>query len=99
MRAKSGICITILPDHVDVPVSQLDQSVLEVALRMGIPLDHACGGSGTCGTCLVHIVKGPGNLEQRNQLESEMAMDRGFRDEERLACQMKPINGLVLCKD
>lgn len=98
MRAKSGKCITFLPCHLDAPVSQKDHSVLDVALRLGISIDHTCGGSGTCGTCLVHIVKGGKELDERNELESEMAQDRGFADDERLACQISPINGLVIRK-
>lgn len=98
MIAKSGIYIRFLPEQLDVLVSQRDHSVLDVALRAGFPLDHACGGNGTCGTCLVHVVEGLEDLEERNDLESEMAVDRGFEKDERLACQIKPVRGLVVKK-
>ncbi|UOF00474.1 2Fe-2S iron-sulfur cluster-binding protein [Bdellovibrio reynosensis] len=96
MKPKSGISISILPDHHDVLVSQKDQSVLDVALRLKIPLNHTCGGNGTCGTCLVHIVNGIESLEPRTEIESEMAEDRKFPDHERLACQLKPHDHLVV---
>lgn len=94
MNPKSGIYINFLPDHPHVPVSQIDQSVLDVALRAGIEINHTCGGYGTCGTCLVQVVEGLEKLEPRNEIESEMAEDRGFRNEERLACQTCPVAGL-----
>ncbi|WP_291516145.1 2Fe-2S iron-sulfur cluster-binding protein [Bdellovibrio sp. ArHS] len=91
---KSGIYITFLPDHRDVQVSHGGESVLEVALRAGVEINHTCGGNGTCGTCLVHIRKGLSQLGPRNEIEAEMAQDRKFLDEERLACQTQPIHGL-----
>lgn len=96
MKPKSGISISILPDHPDVLVSQKDQSVLDVALRLKIPINHTCGGNGTCGTCLVHVVEGLENLEPRNEIEAEMAEDRKFADHERLACQVKPQDRLIV---
>lgn len=94
MKAKSGIYINFLPGHRDVLVSQKDHSVLEVALRCGIELDHTCGGHGTCGTCRVHVVEGLESLGPRNEIEAEMAIDRGFKEDERLACQIQPTPGL-----
>lgn len=94
MNPKSGIYITFLPDHPLVSVSQKDQSVLDVALRAGIEIDHTCGGHGTCGTCLVRVVEGLEKLAPRNEIELEMAEDRGFQADERLACQTCPVAGL-----
>ncbi|XGC80798.1 2Fe-2S iron-sulfur cluster-binding protein [Bdellovibrio bacteriovorus] len=96
MKPKSGISISILPDHPDVLVSQKDQSVLDVALRHKIPLNHTCGGNGTCGTCLVHVVEGLERIGPRNEIETEIAEDRKFADHERLACQIKPQDQLVV---
>ncbi|MGZ3774920.1 MAG: 2Fe-2S iron-sulfur cluster-binding protein [Pseudobdellovibrionaceae bacterium] len=96
MSAKSRIYITFLPDCFDVPVSQRDQTVLDVALRNGIQIDHACGGNGTCGSCLVQISEGLENLEERNEQEAEIASDRGYKNNERLCCQIKPVNGLKI---
>ena len=96
MKAKSGKSITFLPAEEHVLVSHSDACVLDVALRAKIPLDHTCGGFGTCGTCRVFVRQGLENLPARNEIEAEMANDRGFRDEERLTCQMPPLDGLVL---
>ncbi|MFM6929338.1 MAG: 2Fe-2S iron-sulfur cluster-binding protein [Bdellovibrio sp.] len=77
-------------------MSHKDQSVLDVALRAGLALNHTCGGFGTCGTCRVFVREGLENLPPRNEVESEMAEDRGFKDCERLACQTPPLDGLVI---
>lgn len=96
MKAKSGIYINFLPDDRNVPVSQGDQSILDVALRGGIEVDHTCGGHGTCGTCRVEVLEGLQNLPARSDIELEMAQDRGFSENERLACQIPPVAGLSL---
>ncbi|MFZ4403135.1 MAG: 2Fe-2S iron-sulfur cluster-binding protein [Pseudobdellovibrionaceae bacterium] len=68
-----------------------NQTVLEACLNANVQLDHSCGGYGTCGTCLIEVVQ-PKVLPQRNDIETEMAQDRKFLENERLACQL-------LCKD
>lgn len=96
LKAKSGIYINFLPAHPHVLVSQKDECVLDVALRQGIPLNHTCGGHGTCGTCRVRVRAGLEKLGPRNEIEAEMAQDRGFTDEERLACQIPPVADLTV---
>lgn len=96
MKAKSGIYINFLPAPGEVMASHKDHCVLDVAIRSGIPIDHTCGGHGTCGTCLVEVVEGLENLGSRNEIEAEMAADRGFEKHERLACQSAIIEGLTI---
>lgn len=72
------------------------KSVLAVALSGRVELNHSCGGMGSCGTCRV-IVQSPIDLlSPRTDLEIEMAEERGFRPEERLACQLRPHSGLCV---
>lgn len=71
-----------------VTVSQ-NSSILDAALEAKINLNHSCGGNGTCGTCLIIIQKGLENCSPRNEIEKEMADDRGFAPHERLACQLE----------
>ena len=96
MGSKSGKYITFLPSGKVVPASHKDETLLQVAIRHDLPLNHTCGGFGTCGTCRVIVVEGLENLEDRNEIESEMAAERGFHSHERLACQCAPVAGLVL---
>jgi 2Fe-2S ferredoxin len=70
------------------------KTLLECALKAGIELLHSCGGMATCGTCMVIIESDLENLPPRNELESEMAQDKGFRPQERLACQLPAQGGL-----
>lgn len=73
------------------------ETVLDTLLRLKIPIDHSCGG-GTCGTCRIFVEAGAEGLEPRNEIESETAADRGFMDDERLACQTLPVDGLRVRK-
>jgi 2Fe-2S ferredoxin len=71
-----------------------DQAVLDVALAAKISIAHSCGGMGSCGTCLLRVRSNLSDLPPRNELESEMAHDRGFSPDERLACQLEAFDGL-----
>ena len=96
MNSKSGKFITFLPTGKVVQVSQKDETLLQVAIRNSLPLNHTCGGFGTCGTCRVLVEEGLESLPDRNEVESEIAHERGFSEKERLACQCPPIENLVL---
>jgi 2Fe-2S ferredoxin len=45
------------------------ESILDVALNFGIPLEHACGGSCACTTCHVHVKAGENNLSEPDEDE------------------------------
>ncbi len=96
MKAKPTISITFLPEDLVVEASHKDASILQVALRAGLQIDHSCDGNGTCGTCLVTVECGLDLLGPRDPIEQEMADDRGFEANERLCCQNRPQSGLVL---
>lgn len=72
------------------------QSVLEVALKNGIEIQHSCGAMGSCTTCRVIVIESPLPLPERNELEQDIADMRSFSAEERLSCQLPPVDGLVL---
>lgn len=71
-------------------------SVLEVAIAHEIPLNHSCGGMGSCTTCLVHVKEGLQALPPPEDVEREHAQMRGFAPNERLACQISALEGLVV---
>lgn len=73
-----------------------EDSVLEVALRNGIEIPHSCGAMGSCTTCRVIVKSSVRDLPERNELEQDIADMRGFRPEERLSCQLEPLDGLVV---
>ena len=70
------------------------QTVLDVILKNKIPIATSCGGMGTCGTCRIEVLNSPDGLAPRNEVEEEFARDRGFNENERLACQVDTCMGL-----
>jgi 2Fe-2S ferredoxin len=66
----------------------LPESLLDVAMNFGIPLEHACGGSCACTTCHLIIRKGKDNLspEEDDELDRlDTAWD--LTTDSRLGCQ------------
>ncbi|OGJ59623.1 hypothetical protein A2881_03190 [Candidatus Peribacteria bacterium RIFCSPHIGHO2_01_FULL_55_13] len=60
------------------------QSLLQIALDNGIPMEHACGGNGFCTTCMCHVKSGMEVLSPRNDREENMGVTE---DPDRLSCQ------------
>ncbi len=87
--------LTFLPSEKQCNFTD-EESVLEVALKNGIEIPHSCGAMGSCTTCRVVVVNTNLPLPPRNELEQDIADMRHFSSEERLSCQLPPIDGLVL---
>lgn len=66
------------------------ESVLDVALKNGIAIEHACEKSCACTTCHVIIREGFDSLEESDELEDDM-LDKawGLEPESRLGCQAR----------
>ena len=64
------------------------QTVLDVALKNGISIAHACEKSCACTTCHLVIREGFDSLEESDELEDDM-LDKawGLEPESRLGCQ------------
>lgn len=64
------------------------ETVLDVALRDGIGIEHACEKSCACTTCHVIIREGFDSLAESDDLEDDM-LDKawGLEPESRLGCQ------------
>jgi len=60
------------------------QTLLQIGLDNGVPIEHACGGNGFCTTCLCNVREGMKHLSERNAREENMGI---VSDPERLACQ------------
>lgn len=93
--SKLPVSLTIMPENRIVHASHGD-TILEAILDAGLELNHSCGGMGTCGTCRIFVLQGLELLSERNIPESEIAQDRNFLHEERLACQNFAQSGLVI---
>lgn len=66
------------------------ETVLDVALKNGIAIEHACEKSCACTTCHVIIREGFDSLEESDELEDDM-LDKawGLEPESRLGCQAR----------
>ena len=64
------------------------ESILDVCLNFGIPLEHACGGSCACTTCHVIVKQGEGNLSEPEDDELDrVELAPGLTPHSRLGCQ------------
>ncbi len=70
------------------------ETLLQVALSNKVGLSHTCEGMGSCTTCRVFVLEG--EMSKRTEVERERAIERSFKDNERLACQLKPVDGMVV---
>jgi 2Fe-2S ferredoxin len=69
----------------------LPGSILDIARRNGIEIDHACGGVCACSTCHVVIHQGIESLNEATEAEEDMLENApGLRPTSRLACQAVP---------
>lgn len=87
--------ITFLPAQKTVEIKGLS-TVLDLALSNKIDLNHSCGGMGSCTTCRVLVESAPEGRPPRSSEEKKRAEERGFSDDERLACQMRPTPGMII---
>ena len=68
---------------------QEPQTLLDITVDNSVDLPHSCGGMGSCGTCRVRLSVASGPCPERNEIEMEMALERGFSKDERLSCQIE----------
>lgn len=85
--------IVFLPQHDLCPEGAVVEAkpgefILNVALRSGIKIEHACEKSCACTTCHCIVREGFDSLEESSELENDM-LDKawGLELESRLSCQ------------
>lgn len=100
MKSKLDSPVAVLIENLEPDALLFDfesaKSALENLNDLSIDIAQECGGMASCGTCLIWV-KNPELLEARNEVESQMAEDRGFKPNERLSCQTSPVEGLRFC--
>ncbi len=92
--------ITFLPANVTVEVDPaelpygdhgLPGSILDIAMKHGIDLDHACGGVCACSTCHVVVRQGLQSCNDPSEEEEDQLDDAyGLTPQSRLGCQCIP---------
>jgi adenylate cyclase len=73
----------------EVVVAKQGKTLLDIALKAGIPHTHACGGNARCTTCRVIVLTGDQCLSEPTWKETRIARKLGFGTGFRLACQTK----------
>ncbi|MCW8132292.1 MAG: adenylate/guanylate cyclase domain-containing protein [Planctomycetota bacterium] len=73
------------PDDVSVE-AQAGESLLQAAVRAGIPHSQVCGGYGRCSTCRVLVQSGLEHCSPAEEAERAIAARLQFAPEIRLAC-------------
>lgn len=76
--------VTFTPLGKKAPAKE-NETVLDVARRVGAPLANSCGGVGICARCRVRVLSGEENLSPPTSVETRFA--KGFAGSERMACQ------------
>ncbi len=74
------------------------QTILQVAMANNVPMEHACGGSGFCTTCICTIKDGQkaldeGRVSPVNEKEKNMGVEG---PDERLGCQAQVLGDLTV---
>lgn len=67
--------------------AQKGTSIFEYMQRLGIPINSACGGKGSCHQCTIDIDKGYEALNDITGLEAKLKQTKKLKEEDRLACQ------------
>lgn len=70
----------------DVVVPRADETLLDAALRSGVPLASSCGGRAVCGDCLVRVVEGADALTPPTPDELAWRVRKRYDGAGRLAC-------------
>lgn len=84
--------IIFLPVNISVPAEK-NKTILDIALENDIPLEHNCGGTCSCTSCIISIKN---NLDFFNKIsadEEEQVILSGMkRNGLRLACMAELIS-------
>ena len=64
-------------------------SILAIAAKANIEIDHFCGGQCSCGTCRINVLNGASNLSKMTGMEEMVLGANHTRNGCRLACQAR----------
>ncbi|WP_343183072.1 ISC system 2Fe-2S type ferredoxin [Buchnera aphidicola (Neophyllaphis podocarpi)] len=94
--------ITFLPHKILLPKggsfnAKSGESILDVALKNGVNIEHACEKSCSCATCHCIIIKGLDHISCITEKEED-ALDKawGLEVNSRLSCQAIVYNNIIV---
>jgi len=98
--ATSTFRVTFLPAGITVEAGPADPlahhegqpgSILDIADRNDIEIDHSCGGFAACSTCHVYVKEGLDTCNETSEDEEDMLDEApALKSNSRLACQCVP---------
>lgn len=66
----------------------IGENLLDLAMRCGINIEHACGGVCACSTCHIYVESGMQHLSAAEEAEEDRVEEApGLQRNSRLACQ------------
>jgi 2Fe-2S ferredoxin len=97
VNAHEGVSpsVLFLPENRRVAAG-VGETILDVAGRLGIEIEHECGGNCACTTCQVTVESGAEHLSPMEEVERDrLSTAEGRCQESRLACQALLLGGSV----
>lgn len=87
----AGVKHEIDPGNLPSGGTGLPGSILDIAMGLGVEIDHACGGVCACSTCHIVVRQGLESCNPSEEEEEDM-LDQapGLTSQSRLACQTVP---------
>lgn len=88
--------VTFEPTHQTFE-GKMGESILDVALRNNVSMQHACGGFSACSTCQVEVISGENSLSPMEKMEKER-LEGAFTTTylSRLSCQAKLLGDVIV---
>lgn len=88
---------TLLFSENDAPIEfSIGDNLLDTLNANKVGISQSCGGNGSCTTCAVLVLEGADSVGPRTEIELERALERGFLNNERLACQTELCGSLKI---
>ena len=83
-----NVTFEVNPDDLPYGDTGLPGSILDIALKNGIEIDHACGGVCACSTCHSIVEDGEETLSEMSEGEDDqLSYAPGQTPSSRLSCQ------------
>ncbi len=83
-----GVTVEVDPSQLPLGDTGLPGSILDIALKHGFGINHACGGVCACSTCHCIVQEGGESLsEMSDGEEDQLSYAPGLTPNSRLACQ------------
>ena len=92
--AKANLSFEDIDVTLSVPAGT---RIIEISEKIGAGIVYGCR-EGDCGTCIVKVMKGWGNLSEPSVLEDKILRDNMAGKHNRLACQAQVLGGDISIK-